>query len=133
MTPEERNTWAYAAVAVVTGGGYLTYLLAQSRHTAIADIAFQRPILIAIGASIVLSMFVRPPVKASERDERDRDIHRHGEFMGFFVLAAGFVPAFVLAMLEAEHFWIVNAMYGAYLLNAITASVVKIVAYRRGL
>lgn len=53
--------------------------------------------------------------------------------MGFFVLAAGFLPAFVLTMVEAEHFWIANAMYGAYLLNAITASVAKIVAYRRGL
>jgi hypothetical protein len=39
---------------------------------------------------------------------------------------------FGLAMAEGDHFWIANAIYLAFVLSALTASVVKIVAYRRG-
>src|SRR5690554_2116499 len=96
MTAEERNTWAYAAVSVLTGFAYLVYVVVQTRHTPVGEFGFQRPILVAIAASIVLSTFTRPPVRAANKDERDREIHRHGEFIGFFVLAVGFLPAFAL-------------------------------------
>jgi hypothetical protein len=40
---------------------------------------------------------------------------------------------FVLALTESDYFWIANAMYLAFVLSAFTSSVVKVVAYRRGL
>jgi hypothetical protein len=40
---------------------------------------------------------------------------------------------FGLAMAEFEYFWIANAIYLAFVVSALTASVVKIAAYRRGL
>jgi hypothetical protein len=36
------------------------------------------------------------------------------------------------AMAEADHFWIANALYLAFALSAVTESVSKIFAYRRG-
>lgn len=110
---------------------------APVRHTAVAEYAFQRPLLTALGASIVVSIFARalasPRGSDRRRDQRDSDIRRHGEYIGFFVLAVGLLPAFALAMLEASYFWIANAIYLAYVLDALTSSVVKIIAYRRGL
>jgi hypothetical protein len=42
------------------------------------------------------------------------------------------VAALVLAMAEADHFWIANAVYLAFVLSALLGSAAKIVAYRRG-
>lgn len=106
----------------------------QLRHTPAAEFAFQRPLLTAIGASIIVSMFATSAARgAATQDVRDRDINRHGEFVGFFVLAFSLLGAFALTLLEAEHFWIANAIYAAYILNALTSSTAKILAYRRGL
>lgn len=135
MSSEEKNTWIYATVAFFVPAGYVGYVLAQLRHTAVAEFAFQRPLLIAIGASLVASILAQALFadRVGRKDQRDRDIHRHGEFIGFFVLAVGFLPAFALALLEAPYFWIANAIYLAYVVNALTSSTVKIIAYRRGL
>ena len=35
-------------------------------------------------------------------------------------------------MLRVDQFWIANTLYMAFILSAITESVVRIVAYRRG-
>jgi hypothetical protein len=40
--------------------------------------------------------------------------------------------AFVLALAGADHFWIVNALYLAFTLSAVTESASKVIAYRRG-
>ena len=39
----------------------------------------------------------------------------------------------ILAAAEADHFWIANTIYLAFVLSTVTGSVAKIVAYRRGL
>lgn len=65
-------------------------------------------------------------------DERDKAISKHGEYIGFYVLSVGMVGALALAMVEADHFWIANAIYLAFALSSTVASVVKIAAYRRG-
>lgn len=135
MSPEEKNIWIYAAVAFLVPVVYVGYVLAQLRGTTVAEFGFQRPLLIAIGASIAASVVAHAlfAEHGGRKDQRDRDIHRHGEFVGFFVLAAGVLPALALAMLEVPYFWIANAIYLAYILNALTSSTAKLIAYRRGL
>jgi hypothetical protein len=39
---------------------------------------------------------------------------------------------FVLTLTEADHFWIANAIYVAFVLSAFVGTTVKLVAYRRG-
>jgi hypothetical protein len=136
MSYEEKNTWLYLVLAAVVPTGYAVYIAGRARDTPVAELAYQRPLLTAIGisiaASIVFGMFLGGRGR-DRRDARDRDINRFGEYLGFYVLAVGLLPAFVLAMVEADHFWIANAIYGAYILNALTSSMAKIIAYRRGL
>ncbi len=42
------------------------------------------------------------------------------------------VVPFILALIEADWFWIANAMYLAFTLAAIVGAVIKLIAYRRG-
>ncbi|MCH7230286.1 hypothetical protein L0U85_05365 [Glycomyces sp. L485] len=130
----ERYTWGYLTTTITVPVVYTVYILNRLADTTAADIAYQRPLLIAIGASILMNMFVAPPPRKGRdrRDERDKDIHRRGEHIGFYILAFAMIGPFALAMLEAEYFWIASAMYLAYVLNAITASVTKLVLYHRG-
>ncbi|MGH9203318.1 MAG: hypothetical protein ACRD2A_18980, partial [Vicinamibacterales bacterium] len=90
---------------------------------------------IAIALSIVghIAVAIAKPSEADKRDVRDKDINRFGEYVGGIVLAVGMLVPFGLAMAEVAHFWIANAIYLAFVQSALTASVVKIVAYRRGL
>ena len=48
------------------------------------------------------------------------------------VLGIGMVVPFVLTLAEFEYFWIANAMYLVYVLQAIVGAIIKLVAYRRG-
>ena len=63
---------------------------------------------------------------------RDRDIDRFGEYVGGTLLGIGMVVPFVLAITEADYFWIANAMYLVFALSAIVGAAIKLFAYRRG-
>ncbi|MGH2489188.1 MAG: hypothetical protein ACRDFR_06205, partial [Candidatus Limnocylindria bacterium] len=65
-------------------------------------------------------------------DERDRDIHRYGEYFGFYVLSVGVVLALILTIAEVEYFWIAHMIYLAFVAASLTSAVLKIRAYRRG-
>ena len=67
-----------------------------------------------------------------QKDQRDREIHRFGEYIGQSFVVIGGVAALVLAMAEADHFWIANAIYLAFVLSSVLGCAAKIVAYRRG-
>jgi hypothetical protein len=138
MSYEEKGTWVHLTVSL---GAYLVYLaviLGRAGDGPLAEVAYAAPMLWALGAGIVAAMLVRVAVEivfpsgTHRGDVRDKDIDRHGQYLGFYALAIGFLPALVLTMLEAAYFWIANAIYAAYVLNAVSASVAKIVAYRRG-
>jgi uncharacterized membrane protein len=92
-----------------------------------------------IGIAVALSILgnivvaISKPSEADKSDVRDKDINRFGEYVGGVVLAVGMLAPFVLALTESDYFWIANAMYLAFVLSAFTSSVVKVVAYRRGL
>ncbi|MFD9127610.1 hypothetical protein ACFV0G_23070, partial [Kitasatospora sp. NPDC059571] len=66
------------------------------------------------------------------KDQRDREIHRFGEYIGQSFLVIGGVAALVMAMAEVDYFWIANAAYLAFVLSALMSSAAKIAAYRRG-
>ena len=66
-------------------------------------------------------------------DVRDRDIGRRGDYVGGTILGIGMVIPFILAIAEANYFWIASAMYLVFALASLAGTVVKLVAYRRGL
>jgi hypothetical protein len=139
MTFEEKVSWVYGAVAVVVFGVYFTSILGQARNTAVTEIAFQQPMLIAIGATVAASILggilvgISKPSEADKSDARDKEINRFGEYVGGSVLGFGMVLPLGLTLVKADHFWIANAICAALVLSTLVSTIVKLVAYRRGL
>lgn len=139
MTTEEKNAWAYLALAVVIPAVYVGWVIGQSGDTAIGDIAYVRPLLYAIGTAIVTSILaaiavaIASPKRANKKDARDIDIERRGNVVGSFVFAIAALAPFGLAMADVDTFWIANAMYLSYVLSAIISTIARLLAYRKGL
>ena len=139
MSFEEKSTWTYATVAFVVPVIYFAVVLQRLRDTAAADVAYVGALLGAIAAAVVLTVVAHIvtailwPRDAGRKDERDKQIHRFGEYIGFHVISIGAVVPLGLAMADVDQFWIANALYLAFVLSALASSIVKLVAYRRGL
>jgi hypothetical protein len=138
MSSEEKSTWISVVVGVAVAVVYFATVLAKVPGTDVATIAYVWPMLTAIGvgiaATIVLTIVtaVLSPKEAGKTDERDKQINRRGEYVGFYVMSVAATVPLGLAMAEIEQFWIANSLYLAFVLAALASSVVKIVAYRRG-
>ena len=138
MSYEEKGTWVYLAVTLAVYAGYLVAVLAQVQ-TPLADTAYQVPLLVAIGIAVLATVVLRViveilnPSESHQVDTRDRDIDRTGTIRTWWLVIFGALVALSMALAEWPHFWIANAIYLGFVLQAAASSVVKIVAYRRGL
>ena len=148
MPFEERMTWVNLVVTLVVPVWYGVTMAGRLGDTSAADIAYQKPMLIAFGVYIGLSIVgaiavsIASAISAEIRgrgtddidrkDERDKDIGRRGDVVGFYVASAGAVGVIALTMLEYDYFWIANALYLSFVVATLVASVVKLVLYRRG-
>jgi hypothetical protein len=149
MPFEEKMTWVSLVVTIVVPIWYVATMIGRLQTTAAADIAFQRPLIIAIVASVVLMVVGailmsigtsvtavakgrKPETDIDRKDERDKTISRHGDLVGYYVASAGAVGVLVLTMLEADYFWIAGALYLSFAVATIAGSIVKLVAYHRG-
>ena len=138
MSFEEKSTWAYLAIAVVVPIWYFPTVLSQLDTTPAGDIDYVGYMVAAILAGIVLTIIAAiiiaatAPNEADKRDERDTSIGRFGDYIGGSVLAVLVAGVLVITWFEAEHFWIANAIYAAFIIQAATSSIVKLVGYRRG-
>ena len=138
MSFEEKNTWIYGLTALLAGAAYLVVVGSQVGSTPVSEIEYVVPMIVAIVGSIALSIVaiivvsITAPAEADKRDERDRLINRRGDQVGLYVMSVLSLVPLILAFSEAEHFWIGNSLYLAFVGTALVSSVVKIAAYRRG-
>ena len=149
MPFEEKLTWVNLVVGVVVPVAYVAIMLGRLGETSAAEISYQWPLLIAMGASVVLTIVgtivaaIGTGISAELRgrsasgeidrkDERDKQISRHGDLVGYYVSSAGVVGVLALTMLEYEYFWIASALYLSFAVGMLVASVVKIASYHRG-
>ena len=138
MSYEERGQWVYLVVTVVTVTAYVVLLLARANGTPLAALDYVPLLLSMIVAGIVVSIVGRILVavvwhgEGHDTDVRDRDIDRLGEYFGGLILGIGMVVPFILAITEADYFWIANAMYFVFALASVVSASMKLVAYRRG-
>jgi hypothetical protein len=138
MSFEEKNTWVYALVTVVAFAVYLVIILRRAQGIPLAEVPYVGAMLWTIGGGIAASIVGRIvvaaawPKDADKKDERDKEIYRFGEYVGQSFVAIGALAALILAMAEADHFWIANAIYLAFFLSALLGSIARIFAYRRG-
>ena len=148
MTGEEKTAWVYGIVVILTSGTYFAVMASRLATQPVDEIAWEIPLLIAIGSSIVLTIigtilgaiggavwqgilgrFEEPDFTT---DERDRFIKEIGNRRMYAAMTAGVLGALVLAMLDADTFWIGNWVFLACSIGALAEVVSKIRAYRRG-
>jgi hypothetical protein len=149
MPFEEKMTWVNGVVTIIVPAVYFALMIGRLQSTPAADIAYQTPLIVAIVASVVLTIIGaivvsigasitatiqgrEPEDEIDRKDERDKTISRHGDLVGFYVSSAGMVGVLVLTMLEADYFWIANTLYLSFVVAMVVSSVVKLVAYHRG-
>ena len=139
MSYEEKGSWVYLLVTAVTYAAYVLIILGRAQGGALAEVDYVPTMLGTIGVAIALTIVGRiaieiaKPSDSYKTDVRDRDIGRFGEYVGGTVLALGMLVPFGLAMAEADHFWIANAIYLVFAVSALIGTTIKLVAYRRGL
>jgi hypothetical protein len=138
MSYEEKGQVVYLGVTATAYAAYLFLILRQLSTTRVAEIDYQpiliATIIVAVVAAIVgrIAVEMIRPSDTVHEDVRDREIGRFGEYVAGLVLGIGMVVPFILAIVEADYFWIANAMYLVFTLQAIVGAIIKLVAYRRG-
>jgi hypothetical protein len=135
MAAEEKSAWIMLLLAIAAGTTYVIWVLNDAAGAPLTEAPYVWPmiftILGSIVASIILHIFFAPQI--GKKDQREREIHRFGEYTGYAFITIGALAAMVLAMFEFEHFWIANAVYVCFILSAIIGQTAKVVAYRSGL
>ncbi len=138
MSYEENGQWVYLAATTIGYGVYLFLVLIAAGSTPLPEVDYQPILLWTVGGAIAGSIIGRiaiemvTPSDSTGEDVRDRDIGRLGEYRAGLVLGIGMVVPFIMALVEVDHFWIANAMYLVFTIQAIVGAVIKLVAYRRG-
>ncbi len=138
MAVEEKRAWIMIVVTVLAYGAYLTVVLGRSGSGPLAEQPYAAALLWSVGAAIVASIALHiivsliSPEDGKVKDQRDREIHRFGEHIGQSFIAIGAVAGMLLAMVEADQFWIANVIYLGFVLSALLASTAKIASYRLG-
>ena len=149
MSFEEKVTWVNAVVTVVAALWYAGTVGGQVGGVPVSEIAYQRPMLFAVGAMIVLTIAgtiavaIASAIRAEitgegsvddidRKDERDERIGGRGDRASYVVSSVLMVGVLALVMLERPHFWIANAMFAAFVAAGLVGAGVKLVAYRRG-
>ena len=139
MSYEEKGTWVYL---VTSAGAYLVYLaiiLSRMASTPVTQVPYASVLLWTTVASIVASVVGRTlvetarPSDSRRRDVRDKEINRFGEHASRWFIVAGAAAGFFMALATWDYFWIANVIYLGFVLWAVVGSVLKLVAYRRGL
>ncbi|WP_404962067.1 hypothetical protein [Streptomyces sp. 147326] len=138
MAVEEKRAWIMIVVTVVSYGAYLAVVLGRAGDAPLAQVPYVAALLWTVGAAIVASIALHitvamlAPKEDTTKDQRDREIHRFGEYTGQSFIVIGGVAGLVLAMAEADQFWIANVIYLGFVLSALLGSMAKIAAYRLG-
>ena len=147
MSCATKQTWVLLVAILTSTAFYLLRVLDRPPGQALVDTPYMWPLIWAVVATIVLcivgSILIAiatavPQGEADcrdedfEPDERDKDIERRGEVVGYMVFSVGTLNALVLAFAEADHFWIGNTIFLSGALASVVSCVVKLVLDKRG-
>jgi hypothetical protein len=136
MPFEERRAWSMLTVSAVVYLAYFAVILGRANGQSLTEVSYESTMLWSIGvaivANMVVSMLIASPRDGDKRDQRDREINRFGEHIGQSFLVIGGVAGLLLALAEADYFWIANVICLTFFLSAVFGSVAELFAYRRG-
>jgi hypothetical protein len=150
MTVDERTAWAYLGIVTVTSGTYFALMITRALAQPIERISWVGPLLWTIGLSVtgtvvttvvstVVGVVRDDPGSCGQdaethlsSDVRDKEINRRGERASAGVLGTGLGAGLVLAMLDADAFWMGNLLFLFGTIGAIVQAATKIRLYRQG-
>lgn len=134
MAPGERAAWVRLALAVVAYPVYAAIVLVRGAGGPLVDADYGLVLGIGVVAVVVAGALLTWILGGyrGERDERDLLIEKWSDRIGHSVVVLGAVVALALALFEAHHFWIANAIVLGFALSAVLGAVARIYAYRRG-
>ena len=139
MSYEEKGIWAYL---VASAGAYIVYLvivLTRLQSAPAGQVQYVAVLLWTVGVSIIASTIIRTlietarPSESRRSDVRDKEIARHGEHASRWFIVASAAAALAMAMAKWDYFWIANVIYLGFVLWAAAGSVLRLIAYRRGI
>ena len=139
MAYEERGVWTQLLGFAGAYVAYLAIIVPRLFHTPAAHVSYLLPLLVTTLASIFIATVVRSalelarPSDSGKADVRDRDIARFGEHSSRWCVVGGAVAGLIGASSHWDYFWIANVIYLGFVLSAVVDSVLRLVAYRRGL
>ncbi len=139
MSYEEKGTWVYLVTSAGAYGVYLVIVLGRLASTPVAEVPYAWVLLWTTVAAVVASTVGRTlvetasPSDSRRADVRDKEIYRFGEYASRWFIVAGAAAAYIMAVAKWDYFWIANVIYLGFVLWAVAGSVIKLVAYRRGL
>lgn len=147
MTMTERSVWVTVVVFPLVGLAYLAVVLSRATGMPVAQVSWEVPMLWAMGllvVSIVLGTVasaIATGVRAAaagedpqfdEGDVRDAQIEQLGNARAFTATSVGGLAGIILAMLDADPFWIANAIFLAGIVGGVVGAVTRLRAYRAG-
>jgi hypothetical protein len=139
MSYEEKGVWAYL---ISSAGAYIAYLVIvvpRLFHTPAAQVSYFLPLMLTTIASVVVATAIRSglelarPSDSNKADVRDKEIARFGEHASRWCVVGGSTAGLFMAFRHWNYFWIANVIYLGFVLWAVVGSVLRLVAYRRGL
>lgn len=143
MVYHERAAWSGLIAAVATTAVYVMLTLQAARGGPLVDVDWPPLMAWTIGGGIALSIALtilwgivagmRDREAATASDIRDRDIGRMGgRVESAFLVVAG-IGVLALCAVDANVFWIANAMFAGFAVASIVGGSARVIAYRRGL
>lgn len=139
MAHEEKIAWVGLVVGVLTIAVYGAVLATRAAGGPLVETPYVDAMLWTIGAGVVVMIVATIAIGVGTRgdghatDVRDRQIRVRAEQTARAVLVIGALAALVLAMLEADHFWIAHAIFLGFSASAVLEGVTKVALYRGGL
>ncbi|MBB5618767.1 hypothetical protein [Microcella frigidaquae] len=139
MVYEEKIAWAGLPVSLLTLIGYVAVLLTRASSTPMPDTPYVDAMLGSIGVGVIVMIVISIIAgitarrEGHVRDVRDKQIGARAEFTARGVLVIGALAALILAMLEADTFWIAQAIFLGFALSALLEGITKVALYRRGM
>ena len=159
MSFGERNVWASAIATAIATVAYLVVVVPRALASPVDQVDWVMPMVWAIGGAIVGTIVLsiagaigsevngtittsvwaslsgrtgREIAPLHEEDIRDREIKELGERTTMSIMASSLFMMLVLAIGDADSFWIGNTALIVGTIGTLAGAGVKIRAYRRG-